>query len=222
LRDLVIEYPSGKAISVEQPTTMERVTIRAYRGMGVGSALTARDIVVETTSDGINLGGSLTLDGGVIRNGTTGIVAVAGSSINATNLLIQNVSGVPVDLTNSQGSIEFATIAHSGRSSTVTSGIACNPNSGGVVVRSSIIWSPGATMPPITGMCSLVATIAGPTAVAGATSVDPKFVDPGAGDFHLAANSPAIDVADTGPSRDFEAQARPQGARFDLGADEAR
>lgn len=53
-------------------------------------------------------------------------------------------------------------------------------------------------------------------------NVDPRFVDSGARDYHLGANSPARDVVDVGPAADFEGDARPIGPRFDLGADEAK
>jgi hypothetical protein len=61
-------------------------------------------------------------------------------------------------------------------------------------------------------------TIAGPTAVAGATNVDPLFVNPLQSDYHLASGSPAIDQVDSGPPEDLDNTARPQGSAFDLGA----
>jgi hypothetical protein len=63
--------------------------------------------------------------------------------------------------------------------------------------------------------------ITGPTVVAGASNTDPMFVNLAQNDYHLAAGSPARDAVDTGPATDFEGDARPQGARFDIGADEA-
>jgi len=46
------------------------------------------------------------------------------------------------------------------------------------------------------------------------------FVNPGAGDFHLRADSPAIDMgrSEGAPSTDIEGNARPQGAGYDIGA----
>ena len=51
---------------------------------------------------------------------------------------------------------------------------------------------------------------------------DPQFADPGAGDFHLAPSSPAVDVGslEGAPAQDFEGDARPMGVGIDLGADE--
>ncbi|HEY8240336.1 MAG TPA: choice-of-anchor Q domain-containing protein, partial [Kiritimatiellia bacterium] len=54
----------------------------------------------------------------------------------------------------------------------------------------------------------------------------PQFVDPDAGDYHLAAVSPCIDAGDStnAPDADLEGTARPQDgdgsstAEFDIGA----
>lgn len=51
---------------------------------------------------------------------------------------------------------------------------------------------------------------------------DPLFVNVAGADFHLQSNSPAIDKgsATGAPATDFDAQPRPTGAGFDIGADE--
>jgi hypothetical protein len=50
---------------------------------------------------------------------------------------------------------------------------------------------------------------------------DPLFVDPAAGDYHLAVGSPAIDAGVAAVvSRDMDGDARPHGQASDLGADE--
>jgi len=55
-------------------------------------------------------------------------------------------------------------------------------------------------------------------------TVDPGFVDPGNGNFHLRAGSPAIDTgrASGAPARDRDGGARPQGNGYDIGAYERR
>lgn len=58
------------------------------------------------------------------------------------------------------------------------------------------------------------------------TGNDPLFVNPGEGDFHLQANSPAVDAGMTIPwlSTDIDGDLRPwpAGEAYDIGADEAR
>jgi hypothetical protein len=52
--------------------------------------------------------------------------------------------------------------------------------------------------------------------------VSPSFVNPAGADFHLQQSSPAIDQGspNDAPGDDFEGQARPYGAGYDIGADE--
>jgi hypothetical protein len=52
-------------------------------------------------------------------------------------------------------------------------------------------------------------------------NVDPLFVNRTAHNYHIQSTSPARDVVDTGPPDDYEGDKRPQGMKFDIGADEA-
>ena len=52
-------------------------------------------------------------------------------------------------------------------------------------------------------------------------NVNPGFADVNQRNYRLAPASPARDLVDAGPAFDFEGDARPRGARFDIGADEA-
>lgn len=116
--------------------------------------------------------------------------------------------------------MSFTTVADSGTDSgSGPRAFRCPPS--GLTVRSSIIWAPGTVArPAVDGGCTLASSIVGPTAVPGATNVDPRFVDAAAGNYRLSAGSPARDMVDAGPAADFEGDPRPQGARFDIGADE--
>jgi hypothetical protein len=52
-------------------------------------------------------------------------------------------------------------------------------------------------------------------------NADPRFVNPGAGDFRIQPGSPAIDAGmDSGIRSDFMGITRPQGPRYDIGAHE--
>jgi hypothetical protein len=54
-------------------------------------------------------------------------------------------------------------------------------------------------------------------------NADPAFVNPGADDFHIQAGSPMVDQGNAtyAPIDDIDGEARPMGAGFDIGADEA-
>jgi len=57
----------------------------------------------------------------------------------------------------------------------------------------------------------------------GVISVDPRFANPAAGDFHLLYDSPCIDTGDPtyfGTAFDLDDEPRPFGAALDMGADE--
>jgi Right handed beta helix region len=59
-----------------------------------------------------------------------------------------------------------------------------------------------------------------PLSVISTVRGNPRFVDAGRGNYHLRANSPAIDAAAEGygPSTDFDGRRRPSGAKPDIGA----
>ena len=61
----------------------------------------------------------------------------------------------------------------------------------------------------------------------GNIDADPLFIDPGAGNYHLAAYSPAVDAGDPGfvagkAETDIDGDPRVVGGRVDMGADEFR
>lgn len=72
------------------------------------------------------------------------------------------------------------------------------------------------------------ATLEGVTKRSGVTYRDNRqgsasrlgFVNASTGDFHLRPNSPLIDRLKTGPATDIDGRPRPQGGRYDIGADE--
>jgi parallel beta-helix repeat protein len=58
------------------------------------------------------------------------------------------------------------------------------------------------------------------SAGAGDISADPRFANPGAGDYHLVPGSPALDIGTStqAPNHDKDCVGRPKGPGFDLGA----
>ncbi len=200
---------------------IENVTVRGgNNGLVVMTGVAVRNLHAIDCRAGILLaGGSLDLDGGVFERGQFAITTFAVSSATISNVLAWGAEQLAFDFSSVQGVASFVTVADSGTNSGAgPRAVACSQD---FVIRSSIIWAPGSTARvPVDG-CSLVSTIAGPTPVAGASNDDPRFVNAGAHDYHLAGNSPAKDAVDTGPATDFEGDARPRGIRFDIGADEA-
>jgi hypothetical protein len=203
------------------PCTLYRVTFEHAGGIQVGSNMTMHDATITdaVTLSAIELvaGSHLSLDRVVISGGDEGIAEnQSGATVNMTNLVVYGMSEGAIILPDTLGSISFVTVADSGLSGTTPRAITCNP---ALSVTSSIIWTPEGT--PIGGGCTLNSDIAGPTPVLGTTNQDPMFVDEAHSDYHISASSPAKDQVDTGPANDFEGDPRPQGARYDIGADEA-
>jgi hypothetical protein len=211
------------------PIVLERMTIHGDTvtiGVGAG-AVTLRNVFTETNSTtfpniSLGTGANLTIDGAVIRGGKNCVADPAGGgvAVDLTNVLAYGASEAALNLGRSSGTLSFITVAASGaNTSSGPTSVVC---SSVMTVRSSIVWDPASsvTRPPIGGGCHLEFVIAGGGPVPGALNVDPVFADPASEDFHLAPTSPAIDMVDSGPVTDFDGDQRPQGARFDVGADE--
>jgi hypothetical protein len=211
---ILFDEGAGTAIQCgSAPCVLEHIKIRREMGIYGGSTTVLRDSEIQTDDVAIDnllqTNSHLTVE----RSKIFGQIRSSGT-VEITNTLV-NSRGLAVDAPYAQGTISFSTITTTGN--VVVSGpkgIRCGVN---LAVRDSIIWTPG-TNPPVAGGCAISNSIAGPVAVPGALAVDPQFA--GLADFHLSANSPAKDGAPAGPSVDFEGNARPNGAAFDLGADE--
>ncbi len=92
-----------------------------------------------------------------------------------------------------------------------------------MTASSSVVFLTTGGMASVTGSCAWAfSDIEGGAPGEGNIDADPLFVDPSTGDYHLQPNSPCIDAADPASTvaTDFDGDARPQGDRADMGADE--
>jgi hypothetical protein len=226
VRDLEIVGGSGGIHSVATGRgVLERVKFRnGGRGIAFYGDVLMQEISFENVAYPLLLRGAarLTLDRGIIKNPYIAISSNAYTTVvDISNLLVYGAVDVAFNLgVSAGGTVSFTTIADSGTDSgSGPRAFQCPPS--GLTIRSSIIWAPGTVArPAIDGGCTLASSIVGPTAVPGATNVDPLFVDAAGRNYRLGLGSPARDMVDTGPAADFEGDPRPQGARFDIGADE--
>jgi uncharacterized repeat protein (TIGR01451 family) len=118
--------------------------------------------------------------------------------------------------------LQFATIVSptvgAGPAISITRGAATIVNSIVASYTTGIAASPGATVNSDYNLF-----FAAPTSIAiggnSITGVDPRFIDPAAGDYRLATGSPAINAAqDVGVTTDLDGALRPQGGGFDIGS----
>ena len=149
-------------------------------------------------------------------------VAVYSSPFTFTNVMVVNNDGdgIASDDGVMTGTLTNVTIAGNG-----VQGISMNEDPAtDVSLTNSILWNNGDIDNNCGTSCSITYSIigTGETGGEGNLSADPNFVDPGSGDYHLLAWSPAIDTGtDAGaPDVDYEGDSRPQNDGFDMGADE--
>ncbi len=224
IREIVLENTNGAALEIGSAVTVKHVVIRG--GRGVGSSLFSHgtpvidDLEIYPTGCGIQLSaGSLTIKRAKIIGGTQGICADGPAVVNIENLLVGGASNVGLEIPSVSGTISFSTVAKTGTSGTGVAGIRCSLQ--GLQLKSVIVYTPDAiSRPTIEGACVATTSIASPTAFPGAMNVDPVFVGLLTGDFHISSGSPAKDAVNAGPAIDVDDEARPRGARFDIGADE--
>jgi hypothetical protein len=230
LKDATLEYDGGigHTVSTGAPCVLERITVRpvgSSQGGFLRSLATVSDYRFETSvgpssGTGISLGSgaNLTLSRAVIRGGRWEVRCIDDHQGNECACIEYDRHGHLARY----GLRQFRPDLRDG----------CEHRNGGhcysrdqlsAHVLAEDHWTPlmpGSTVPPISSGCSVASTIAGPIGVIGGENTDPRFVKAAGGDFHIGDNSPAIDRVDLGPDHDFEGDPRPNGARWDLGADE--
>lgn len=223
VRHLTLVNTSGITAIFSFPSLLRDVRIVGW--MANNGTLTIEDSRVEaSTRVGIVNRGTLIMNRSELVGGVSAISCEAGSNLMLENVIVRGTSDVALDIGPATGTISFSTIAMTGALSTTVRGARCSTMTG-FRIQNSILWTPQDPANPVGDLvtvenCAVTESIAGPAAVAGNFDADPLFVNPAAGDFHISTVSPAKDRVMSGPARDFEGQARPAGAGFDLGADE--
>lgn len=204
-----------------------------------GAKLALRDVnttdISTTTSCQLSLvgvtgPGTLNLIGNIVgsvdRSYFSGIYISPSTSITFT-MTNSIANGVTIALPNTTGlSIQFAynTFYYNGQFGQNTIVDCTNPYPANAVTFFNNIFYDPSNSDSIAGThCTFKNNIAFPqaTLVPNTIFLDPKLVDPATGDFHLMANSPAIDAAISttlDPTVDYDGTTRPQGAQRDIGA----
>ncbi len=220
---------TGNTYPVEAfaPVTLDHVTFHDTKALVVGVTVDAHDITVLRSTDGtaavsVQGTGQLTLDRAFIEGAAPAISAASGARVKLSNLMVIGGHQRPLDLTLASGELTFSTVVGGDATPTAPCALACT---GSLQVKNSIIWSPtcvdGTAHDAVSDSCLFLSSIvSNATPPPGTTNTDPMFVNPAANDYHIQATSPARDQVDSGPSFDFEGDARPGGPKFDIGADE--
>jgi hypothetical protein len=219
-------------------TTLVRSTISGCMGDGISGGL-ATD-VEESTIAG-NMGEAVKLQGGKLTLVRSKIDSNMGGGIDLTlsafdienSIITRNggpttpVGGVSVSDPPSGGpnAIRFSTIS-ANQAQLAGVGVSCAVP-GTITFDDDIIWNnivvSGEAQVAGNG-CAYTYSLIGPQANGQNLNMDPQFVDPQGDDFHIRVVSPAVDVGDAtaAPTADYDGDTRPQGAGFDIGADEVK
>ena len=147
----------------------------------------------------------------IVGNSESGVVAEGAWPRLVHNTLAENFYGLRVTDRWQDGSYYTSTVA-------LTNTILVNQTSGVIVGSGNEVSLEGTLWYGNTSNWSGDGTI-----TTGTINVfaDPAFVDAGSGDFHIQPTSAAMDAgADSGVVEDIDGDPRPQGAGYDIGADE--
>ncbi len=224
MRDLTFEdNQNGGGTSVtcsSAPCSVTNVKVNGVSGFQVGINMTLNNVEIINAYNGIDItnGAHLLMDRVSIHGGVNGILVPGAATdspiVSISNLLLYDLTGTALGAATVTGTIQFATIARNAANGSSPAVVHC---SAGLTIQSSVLWTANGQL-PLEGGCSVTNSIVGPVTVGANENTDPLFLDEAHRDFHLSAASPAIDKLASGPATDLDGTARPQGARFDLGA----
>lgn len=210
------------AISVPNGGTpklsLTRVAVDGNQGAGISVA--AGSLSIARSTIGSNTGGGISISGAQFDITNTFIVSNGGASTPFGGVSIAQTG-------NGVRRFEFNTVSNNVGADGAALGVVCSLITQPIVLSNNIVYAnqTGGTRTQVGGgMCSWSYSDVGPDTVAGTgnTGADAMFVDPTKGNFHIRATSPARDAADPAATLaiDFDGNARPQGTRSDMGADE--
>jgi hypothetical protein len=215
-----ISIPSGGAAKL----SLTRVTVDANQGLGI-----------QTTT------GTLVMSRSIVKGNTAGGLSISGTEFDITNCLIvgnggatSTIGGIDISMIATAGThrLDFNTIASNQGpvAATINTGVNCNAIGTPLTFDSNIIYgnavNGGGQQLGGSALCAAIYSDVGPDPTTGSTNINmsPMFVNAAQGDYHLLSTSPAKDAANPAATTnvDIDGDARPQGARRDIGADEVR
>jgi hypothetical protein len=203
---------------------------RALRCVDVDGSPTltlVRSVVKDAPGLGIESSNcTLAIERSEISGNTGGGVSASGGRFTLlNNFLTQNGASASLvggaSLSGSADSrFEHNTVTANVRGAASVAGVTCV---GALVARNNIIYAKSNGAAEVSNECTHRFSLIGPEPEDGEGNLadPPAFVDPTAGDFHLTPASAGVDDAETSSvPDDFDGDARPQGPRSDMGADE--
>lgn len=207
-------------------------------GIAIQSASGSPSILLQRATISNNPGGGVTTSSGTLTVKQSTIIGNAGGgiSLSATsfdlqnNVITNNGSGTTVyggilisQLGSGAHNLAFNTIANNVAQTGFTSGATFQLISAAVTFSNNIIYGNTSMQVAGTNVSNAYSDI-GPDAAAGTgnISTDPQFVNAAQKNYHILSGSPCKDAADPAASLavDIDGDARPQGLRSDIGADE--
>jgi len=220
--------------------TMRDVTIRGNAGVGIAASNCALVISHSRIADNQDIGvlvstGSLALTRSEVAHNRAGGLSLFRPAFDLeNNVIIGNgssasaIGGAMIVSVVAPGDHVFAfnTIARNQAIPGMTGGVFCAAVAVPVAMTSSIVYD-NATAAQVEGAgCNWAYSDIGPVSAPGTGNITaaPQFLDPVHDNFHLQGSSPARDAADPAATLaiDVDGDARPQGARRDMGADEIK
>lgn len=220
--DLAINGASGNGAGITLPSggsqslTLTRVTMSGNNG--TGGAITAS-------------GGTVNLYQSTIYGNGGGGLSLSATSFDLENNIIAKNGGIFTVfgglLINQLGSgahtLEFNTISQNAGNTGFTTGVTCQLVAKPISFGNNLVY--GNSGMQVSGPnCAWTYSDIGPDPAAGMGNLnaDPLYVDAGKGNFHVTSGSPVINQADPNATLgvDLDGNARPQGGRRDIGADE--